>query len=271
MKLNVNDKETYVYTGARQPVDGQPTLVFIHGAGLDHTVWTMQARYFAHHGCNAYVPDLPGHGTSDGELCPSVPDAADWVADFIRTLDCGPVLLAGHSMGSLVSLECAARHPDVVRRLALVGTAVPMQVADVLQDAADADAHDAYDMITIWGHSLPAQMGGGPHAPGMWLTGGSQRLLERGGPGVLGNDLRACNNYTYGADSAAKVECPALLVLGGLDMMTPPRAAGDLSKALKTSKQVLVRASGHMLMSEQSDAVLDALIEFNNEREAAAA
>jgi pimeloyl-ACP methyl ester carboxylesterase len=271
MMLEVAGKATYAYTGSREPVSGQPTLVFIHGAGLDHTVWTMQARYFAHHHCNVFVPDLPGHGRSDGELLSSVPDIADWIGTFIEATAAGPVLLAGHSMGSLVSLECAARHPGAINALALVGTAVPMGVAPLLQDAADANESAAYDMITIWGHSLPAQVGGGPHSPGMWLTGASQRLLERGGDGVLGNDLRTCSAYTTGAESAARVSCPSLLVLGGLDMMTPPRAARGVTDALQDSRTVLVKASGHMLMAEQSDAVLDALIAFNAHRLSCAA
>ena len=270
MKLEVNGAQTYAYTGSRKPVEGQPTIVFLHGAGLNHTVWTMQARYFAHHGCNVFVPDMPGHGNSDGPICASIPDAADWVGDYLRALDCGPVLLAGHSMGSLVALESAARHPDLIHAVALVGTAVPMQVADVLQNAADANDHAAYDMITIWGHSMDAQIGGGPHAPGMWLTGTSQRLLEQGGDGVLGNDLRACNAYTDGMESAGQVKCPALLIVGGLDMMTPPRVAKKLLGALSDAKQIMVRASGHMLMAEQPDAVLDALIDFHREQTAAA-
>ena len=125
-------------------------------------------------------------------------------------------------------------------------------------------------MITIWGHSMDAQIGGGPHAPGMWLTGTSQRLLEQGGDGVLGNDLRACNAYTDGMESAGQVKCPALLIVGGLDMMTPPRVAKKLLGALSDAKQIMVRASGHMLMAEQPDAVLDALIDFHREQTAAA-
>ena len=62
MYVQVNGESTYVYTGAKAPVEGQPNVVFIHGAGLNHTVWTMQARYFAYHGCNAFVPDPPVSG-----------------------------------------------------------------------------------------------------------------------------------------------------------------------------------------------------------------
>jgi pimeloyl-ACP methyl ester carboxylesterase len=262
MYLEIDGKRTYAYTGSRAPIAGQPAVVFVHGAGLDHTVWTMQARYFAHHGYNVYAVDLPGHGRSEGPLCPTIEEAGAWLGRFCEVTGDGPALVAGHSMGSLVTLECAAQCPGSVSAVALVGTATPMQVADVLQDAADANDGAAYDMITIWGHSLPAQVGGGPHSPGVWLTGTSVRLLEQGGPGVLGNDLRACSNYVNGVSSAARIAAPTLLLLGQADMMTPPRATKDLHAALADARRVELAATGHMLMAEQPDAVLDALIDM---------
>jgi pimeloyl-ACP methyl ester carboxylesterase len=262
MYTSVNGLKAFAYTGARAAVPGQPGIVFVHGSGLDHTVWTMQARYFAHHGYNVYAVDLPGRGRSSGEPLPTIRAYADWIAEFCEAAAVGSAIIVGHSMGSLVALETAATHPNRFHALALVGTAVPMGVADVLQDAADANDPTAFDMITIWGHSMAAQVGGGPHAPGVSLTGTSVRLLERAGPGVLGNDLRCCNSYTNGADSAATVTQPTLLLLGQLDLMTPPRAAKSLHEALTNVDRQVIDACGHMLMAEQPDAVLDALIAF---------
>ncbi|MEM7406874.1 MAG: alpha/beta hydrolase [Pseudomonadota bacterium] len=270
MYLNVDGQAAYAYTGARQPVEGQPSFVFVHGSGLDHTVWTMQARYFAHHGMNVYAVDLPGRGRSKGTPIDSISGCGDWIAKFCEAAGTGPALIAGHSMGSLVALEAVARHPGQFTGLALVGTAVPMSVADVLQDAADENRGEAYDMITIWGHSMAGQVGGGPHTPGVWLTGSSVRLLERGGPGVLGNDLRCCDEYRHGPESAAKVDVPTLLLLGQLDMMTPTRAARSLAEALPSVKQVVIDGCGHMLMAEQPDAVLDELIAFSESLHATA-
>ena len=222
----------------------------------------MQARYFAHHGYNVYAVDLPGHGRSGGAVCTSIGDYADWVQTFCTAAGAESATIVGHSPGSLVTLAAAARHPSTFRAVALVGVAVPMGVAEPLQNAADANAHQAFDMITIWGHSMPAQVGGGPHTPGVWLTSSSLRLLERSGPGVLGNDLRCCDEFTEGEERAKSIEQPTLLVLGQLDMMTPPRAARSLVSALGNAKVEVIDTCGHMLMAEQPDAVLDALITF---------
>ncbi|NKC12599.1 MAG: alpha/beta fold hydrolase [Gammaproteobacteria bacterium] len=263
MFVEIDGARAYAYTGARAPVTGQPTVVFVHGAGLDHTVWTLQARYFAHHGCNAYAVDLPGHGRSEGPPLAAIETGGAWLNKFCRVIAHGQaVMVAGHSMGSLVALEGAAQAGSGVSALALVGTAVPMPVAAVLQHAADADDHAAYDMITLWGLSLPAQVGGGPHTPGEWLTASSLRLLERSGPGVLGNDLRACNHYEKGVQSAGEITADTLLILGQLDLMTPPRATENLHAALAKARRVEVAGTGHMLMAEQPDAVLEALIDL---------
>ena len=171
----------------------------------------------------------------------------------------GRLRVAGHSMGSLVALEGAGLYPGRVDAAALVGCAVPMAVTDALLDAARANDHAAFDMITLWGHRMGAQLGGNP-APGMWMTGAGVRLLERARPGVLYNDLNACNAYRHGLDTAAKIACPVHLLTGREDVMAPPRATRELVAALAAVHVVELADCGHMLMAEQPDAVRDALI-----------
>ena len=102
--------------------------------------------------------------------------------------------IVGHSMGSLVALETAARHPDKITALGLIATAAPMRVSDDLLNAAKTNDHAAIDMISIWGEGYSATLGGSL-APGLWMLGGAERLLERARPGVIFADLAACNAY----------------------------------------------------------------------------
>ena len=67
MYLTVESNKTYIYTANKAFDAGKPTVVFIHGAANDHSVWTLQSRYFAYHGWNALALDLPGHGKSAGK------------------------------------------------------------------------------------------------------------------------------------------------------------------------------------------------------------
>jgi pimeloyl-ACP methyl ester carboxylesterase len=261
MWIDIDGNRCYAYTGT-VPLDAErPTIAFVHGAANDHSVWALQARYFAHHDRNVLAFDLPAHGRSAGAALATVEAIADWV---VRALDAAGVARAaivGHSLGSLATLACAARHPDRVARMVLVGPAVPMQVGDELLRAAVDDPQLAYELICGWSHSAGRKLGGNP-VPGMWMVGGALRLMERTRPGVLHTDLLACRDYAGGLQAAAAVACPALVILGARDHMTPPKGAQAMLAALRDARTLTLPDTGHAMMAEQPDAVLDALRPF---------
>jgi pimeloyl-ACP methyl ester carboxylesterase len=261
MELAVQGRAAFAYTAAHELDANRRTIVFVHGAGLDHSGWGLQSRYFGYHGYNVLALDLPAHGRSEGAPLATIGDMADWVKKVLDQNGIKSAAVVGHSMGSLIALEFAARYPDCAERIALVGVAYPMKVSDAFLDAANRNDQAAYDMETIWGHAAQAPLGGNPN-PGMWMYGDMLARLARLAPGVLHTDLSACNAYAGGMEAAAKVKCPALFILGARDMMTPPRAAQDLSKAIAGSKTVTIAPSGHSLMAEAPDATLDTLIAF---------
>lgn len=261
MELQVDSRKAFAYSAAHAFEPGKRTVVFVHGAGLDHSSFGLQSRYFGYHGFNVLAVDLPGHGRSDGPPLPSIAEMAAWLKKLLEQLNIGSAVLIGHSMGSLIALEFAARFPALTEKVAFIGTAYPMKVSDAFLDAAKRNDETAYDMETIWGHAARVPFASSPN-PGMWLYGDSLARLRRLAPGVLHNDLSACNSYADGMASAAKLECPALFVLGARDIMTPPRAAKDLASAIRNAKTVTIPPSGHSLMSEAPDATLDALIAF---------
>jgi pimeloyl-ACP methyl ester carboxylesterase len=261
MNLTVDGRQAYAYTAGRALDAKLPSVVFVHGAANDHSAFLLQSRYFAYHGGNALAVDLPGHGRSAGPPLATIAAMADWLASLLDAAGIATAALVGHSMGSLVVLECAARHPAHARALALIGTSAPMPVGEVLMGAAREDRHAALDMLNIWGHSSAAQLGGNT-VPGMWMTGAYLRLLERAKPQVLHVDLKACHEYADGPTSAAKVRCPTLFILGSRDMMTPSRSAKDLQAAIPEARTAVFEGTGHALMAERPDAVLDALIGF---------
>jgi pimeloyl-ACP methyl ester carboxylesterase len=258
MRLLVNGIETFITTGGRHPDPALPFVVFLHGAGLDHSVWALLSRWFAHHGWNVLAPDLPGHGRSRGEPLQSIGAMADWTAALIAAANAGAVRLVGHSMGSLVALETAARHPHATTGLGLIGTAAAMPVSAELLSAAKTDDHAAVDMVSIWGHGMRATLGGSL-MPGLWMLGGAERLLERAGAGVLFTDLAACNEYRDGLSSAAKVSVPVTVILGERDLMTPAKAGRALAAGFPCARMVILKGAGHLLMSERPDEVLEAL------------
>lgn len=261
MDLALQGRRAFAYTAAHDLDAARRTVVFVHGAGLDHSWWALQSRYFGYHGFNVLALDLPAHGRSEGPALATIGEMADWVKTVLDEKGIKSAALVGHSMGSLVVLEFAARYPDMAAKIALVGVAYPMKVSDAFLEAAKRNDQAAYDMETIWGHAAQVPLAGNP-SPGMWMYGDTLARLARLGPGVLHTDLSACNAYAGGMEAAAKLKCPALFVLGARDVMTPPRAAHALANAIAASKTVTVAPSGHSLMAEAPDATLDALIAF---------
>jgi pimeloyl-ACP methyl ester carboxylesterase len=258
MQLTVNGIDTFVATGGKEFDSSLPTVVLLHGAGFDHTTWALHSRWFAHHGFGVMAPDLPGHGRSSGAPLATIAAMADWTASLLDSAGVAKAKLVGHSMGSLVALETAARHPAKVSALSLIGTAATMTVGPDLLKAAEANDRSAIDMVSIWGLGFAAELGGSL-APGLWMHGGAQRVLEACRPGVLFNDLSACNAYQNALAAAAQIAIPVTLILGERDMMTPAKAGKALAAALPNARTVVLRGAGHMMMSERPDELLAAL------------
>lgn len=257
MKLEVDGRAVFAYTANHGVEPGKRTIVFIHGAGLDHSWFGLQSRYFGYHGCNVLALDLPGHGRSAGPPLTTVGAMADWVARVLDAAKVERAALVGHSMGTLIAVDCAARHAERVERIALIATAYPMKVSDAFLDAAKRNSYDAFDMSTIWGHAPQVPLGANPN-PGMWMYGDNQARLDRLAAGVLYADLKASNDYAF----SGVVKCPTLFILGRRDVMTPPRAAQALRERIAGAQAVIIDFSGHALMAEAPDATLDALVEF---------
>ena len=261
--------EAYAYTGGK-PFDAtKPTLVFIHGVLNDHSVWILQTRYLAHHGFNVLAVDLPGHGRSGGDAPASVEEAAQFIAALLDAAGVKQAGLVGHSWGSLIALEAAARLKDRITHLALVGTAFPMKVSPALIEASLNEPMKALQMVNVFSRATlaapPSALG-----PGTWVYGASMALGRR----VLASNTQvnifhrgfvACDSYAHGLEAMAGVTCPVLFVLGERDQMTPPRAATSLidqAKATGKTIHVVKVPMGHHQMSESPEETLNALKTF---------
>ncbi len=265
MLIQVNGHPVYAYTGGKSIDPAQPTVVFIHGVLNDHSVWILQSRWFAHHGWNVLAIDLPGQGKSGGQPPASVEEAADFVLALLGAAGIDQAALVGHSFGSLIALEAAARAPAQVSHLALVGTAFPMKVSPALLEASVKAPEKAIHMVNVFSHSTlcppPSSLG-----PGTWLYGGSRALMRRmlasnAETNVFHAGFKACDSYAGGEQAMAAVHCPTLFLVGRHDQMTPPKAARALASHARLAQIVEVNA-GHALMSEAPDEVLLALREF---------
>lgn len=256
----VDGRKVRAATGGVPFDAAKPIVAFIHGAGMDRTVWALQARYFAWRGHAVLAVDLPGHGGSEGPPLESVEAMGAWIWRLVDAAGGARAALVGHSMGSLAALAAAAAAPGRCRKLALLGTAAAMPVNDALLAATRDDPAAAARMIASWGFGERGHFGGGP-AAGLWILRGGLALLARGA-GALHADFVASNAWRGGPEAAARVACPTLLVSGDRDRMTPRAAAAPLLAALRDGAETVIADCGHMHMAEQPGPTLDALAEF---------
>ncbi|MEJ2027958.1 MAG: alpha/beta hydrolase [Limibacillus sp.] len=184
MDITLDGLRLHASTGGQTFDPEKPAIVFLHGAGMDHTVWALQSRYFAHRGYGVLALDLPGHGRSEGTALATIEDWADWTARFIEAAGLKQAALVGHSMGSLIALATAAQHPERVRALALLGVAARMPVHPDLLEAAENNDRKAAELISSWGFGPTGHIGG-TRLPGLYLLWGGERLLEKAKPGSL--------------------------------------------------------------------------------------
>lgn len=261
MQLDINGRKAYAYTGGKAFDPALPCIVFIHGAVHDHSVWTLLARWFAHHGHAVLALDLPGHARSDGPLLPDVEAISDWTLAALDAADVQEAALVGHSMGSLIALEAAARGAARISRLVMVATAYPMKVSDALMASGRDTPLAAIDMVNAFSFSSTAAKPSYP-GPGMWLHGSNRQLMRRVHAAshevnLFHHDFGVCNRYSHGLEAARMVRCPVSFILGERDQMTSPKATREIAAAL--SARVLTLPGGHSLMQESPDAVLNAL------------
>ena len=269
MYVQVNGAAAYCYTGGKAFDAAKPTVVFIHGVLNDHSVWALQSRYMANHGWNVLAIDLPGHCKSGGDAPATVEQGADFIGALLDAAGVQRAALVGHSWGSLIAMEAAARLKERISHLVLVGTAFPMKVSPALIEASQTDPEKAMRMVNVFSRSTlsapPSALG-----PGTWVFGAGMALgrkVLRSNPqvNVFHRGFVACDSYSHGEQAIAAVQCPVLFALGTQDQMTAPKAAQGLIQAARSAGkdvQIVHLPVGHHQMTEAPDATLFAIRDF---------
>lgn len=266
MYLDVRGQKTYAATGGKEYDSSLPTVMFVHGSGLDHRSWALQTRWFAYNGYAVLAPDLPGHSLSAGEALTSIGEMGAWLADFIRAAGAGSVHAVGHSQGFLDLLELADQAPELLKSITGVGTAGAIPVNPALIEAASVDAGKAAEMLLMWGFGPDAQYGISA-VPGMQPIAIGRQIMAAN---PLHADLVACAEYTRGSEVAKKLKLPSQLVLARKDRLTPVKAGLAFAEELG-AKVTIIERYGHMLPIEAPRQTLNELKALIGTQEARAA
>lgn len=250
MKITVRGAGTHVATGGRGHVTGRPAIVFLHGSGFNHMIWALQTRALAYDGWNVIAPDLPGHGFSSGDPIEGIEAQAAWVLELMDALDCPSAVIAGHSQGGLIALDMARQAPERVTGLIFIGSSAAIPVNEKLIETARDKPETAFRLMVSWGFGPGAHLHENtwPGASHIFFGIQTMRMQDRR---ALATDLVSCNAYQRGADVAAAIRCPALVILAELDRMTPAKAGRALAAAIPGAELHVIARSGHTLPTEK--------------------
>jgi len=254
MYIEVAGNRTYAATGGKEFDASLPSVLFVHGSGLDHRSWALQTRWFAYNGYSVLAPDLPGHSLSAGDALESIEAMGAWLADFLRAVGVEKTHAVGHSQGFLDVLELASQAPELLKSITGVGTAGAIPVNQALIEAARNSAGDAAEMLLLWGFGPGAQFGISA-IPGMQPIAIGRQIMASN---PLYEDLVACRDYDRGDDRAKSIKVPAQLVLARKDKLTPIKTGLAFARILG-AKVTVIEDYGHMLPIEAPKATLHEL------------
>ena len=257
MIINLHNKNIYASDSGQGIDNSKDTIVFIHGSGLSHIVWSLTEQFFASKKFNVLSIDLPGHGNSDGPCLKSIEQIADWLEEVFNKLNLNNLTLVGHSQGCLEILEYACKYKDRLKKLVFIGGSNKMPVhPDLLELAQNGDS-DAVKLMMKWGYEGSKKFIGGN--PVEKIIQSPRDISE-----ILAIDLNACNNYSNGSEAAKVIDLPSLLILGELDKMVNLEAGKKFSNLIKNSTTHVIKGCGHMIMIEKAFEMREKILEFLN-------
>jgi pimeloyl-ACP methyl ester carboxylesterase len=238
-------------------------IIFIHGTGMDHTVWTLPVRHFSRKKRAVMAIDLPGHGNNPDKPLDSIGKISNYIFNFLDENSIKKCSIVGHSMGSLIALEMASSQPNRINAISMIGTAFPMQVNEALLESAKRNPEIAINILTFMGYSYSSRLGGNK-TPGVWMTESTKRLYQKSKKGIIYKDLKACSEFSDGLEKARMVKSKVQLILGSNDFLTPRIKAQDLIDNFKDPLVEDIQGSGHSLMMEEPNKVLDFLLKLHS-------
>ncbi len=257
MIIEIEKKSVYASDAGQGIDNSKDTIVFLHGSGLSHIVWSLTEQFFSNKKYNVLSIDLPGHGNSEGPCLDSIEKIADWLEKVFSEFKLNNIILVGHSQGCLEILEYSFKYKNRLKKIVFVGGSYQMPVNKDLIDLASNGDTDAVKLMMKWGYEGSKKFIGGN--PVKRIIQSPRDISE-----ILAIDLIASNNYQNGLNAAKAISCPTLLILGELDKMVNSEIGIKFSNLLKNSSTHIINGSGHMIMIEKAFEMREKILEFLN-------
>ena len=255
MIIEIENKSVHASDAGQGVDNSKDTIVFLHGSGLSHIVWSLTEQFFSSKNFNVLSIDLPGHGNSEGPCLDSIEKITHWLEKVFEKLNLKNLILVGHSQGCLEAIEYSFKYKKRLKKMVLISGSYRMPVNKDLIDLASNGDSDAVKLMMKWGYEGSKKfIGGNP----------IERIIQspRDISEILAVDLIACNNYANGSKAAQSISCPIMLVFGELDKMVNLEAGKKFANLVKNSTTHIIPGCGHMIMIEKAFEMREKVLEF---------
>ena len=255
MIFELENKSVHASNAGQELDQKKETIIFLHGSGLSHIVWSLVEQFFSNKNFNVLSIDLPGHGNSEGPCLKTIEEIADWLEKVFIKLELDKVTLVGHSQGCLEMLEYSNKYKNRLKKLVFIGGSYKMPVNQDLIDLAENGDSDAVKLMMKWGYEGSKKfIGGNP----------IKRIIQspRDISQILGVDLVACNNYVNGSSAVNTIDCPTMFVFGALDKMVNIEVGKKFANMVDNSSTHIIDGCGHMIMIEKAFEMREKVLEF---------
>lgn len=245
MQVKLKGADIHVTEPEMRGTEKGPSLLFIHGAGGDASIWDAQARYFLGR-YPVFRVELPGHGASSPGGEEEITTYAQWVRLVIKELfSARPLALVGHSMGGAIALELAVDPPETMKGAVLVGTGAKLSVMPEIFEMLDKNPAGFYETIDVAAFHVDAP----PEIRTPLI-----HAMKRCPPAVIFQDFTACDRFDL-RDRLREIRLPTLVICGERDKLTPVKYSKYLNENIAGSRLEIIPGAGHMVMAEQAEAV----------------
>ena len=255
MIFEIENKSVHASDAGQGLDHKKETIIFLHGSGLSHIVWSLVEQFFSNNNFNVLSLDLPGHGNSEGPCLHTIEEIAEWLEKVFIKLKLEKVIMIGHSQGCLEMLEYSNKYKSRLSKLVFMGGSYKMPVNQDLIDLAEKGDTDAVKLMMKWCYEGSKKfIGGNP----------IKRIIQspRDISEILGVDLVACNNYVNGSNAVKTIDCPAMFIFGALDKMVNIEIGKKFANMVDYSTTHIIDGCGHMIMIEKAFEMREKVLEF---------
>ena len=255
MIFQVDNKNIFASDSGQGIDKNKETIIFLHGSGLSHIVWSLTEQYLSNQNYNVLAIDLPGHGNSEGNCLKSIKEISDWLEKVFIELNISKLTIIGHSQGCLEALEYSSKYSKRVKNLIFIGGSYRMPVNQDLIDLAESGDDKSVQLMMKWSYENSKKFIGGN--PVEKIINSPRNIRE-----VLAIDLVACNNYKNGSEALKSITCPTLFIFGELDKMVNLEKGKKFAELIPNSKTHIIKDCGHMIMFEKAFEMREKISEF---------